>query len=256
MHLQAQWSLAPGAAVGVDHLAQLVVRLVHGDQPVGPGCDLARGGHADRGADQVRRRVRQGPEPRAAHGDESLVGDLLASEEPADDLDALPQSGVADLLGWPRVPGDVLIRGLPGAESGPDPTGEHGAERAERLGDDRRVVTLSRGIHDTEGQARRGQRSAEPGPREARVSLALAPRHEVVRGHRGVEPELPLRAARPGAADLGGSARASSGIRWLSCARWPLPVLVDLWRLPTAPRHQGALDLCAPQLPGHSAQGV
>ena len=54
MDLAGERTPAAGGAVGVDHLAERVVRLVDGDQPVGPAGDPAGGLDADRRADQLR----------------------------------------------------------------------------------------------------------------------------------------------------------------------------------------------------------
>jgi hypothetical protein len=48
----------------------------------------------------------------AVDADEPVVADLLAAEQGADDVDALAQAGVADLLARPAVAGDVLVAGL------------------------------------------------------------------------------------------------------------------------------------------------
>ena len=67
---------------------------------------------------------------------------------------------------------------------------EHLGERRRGLGDDRRVVALPGRVDDAERQRRRGHRRAEPRPGEPGLPLPRAPRREVVRRHRRVEPGL------------------------------------------------------------------
>src|SRR5687768_11052123 len=99
--------------------------------------------------------------------------------EGADHVDALLKPGGADVLAGPGITGDVLVGRLSGPERGPEPAGEHRGQRRRRLRDDRRVVALTRGVHDAEGQRRRRQCGAEPGPGEPALALARAPRREV-----------------------------------------------------------------------------
>ena len=110
--------------------------------------------------------------------------DDLACEQRSHDLDALDQPGGALGLRGPPRPGDVLVRGLPGAERDPQATGEHLAQRGSGLSDDRRVVALPRRVDHSERQLGGGQRSAEERPGEPRLALALAPGREVVGAHR------------------------------------------------------------------------
>ena len=115
------------------------------------------------------------------------MADLLAGQQRADDVDALAQPGVAELLARPDVPGDVLVHRLAGAEGDPEPAGEHRAEGGDRLGDDHRVVPLAGGVDRAERQAGGGQRRAQPGPGEPGVALPGGPRLNMVRAHGGIE---------------------------------------------------------------------
>ena len=94
------------------------------------------------------------------------------------------------VLARPAGAGDVLVAGLAGAQRRPEPAGIHRAQGADGLGDDRRVVALAGRVDDAERQRGGLQRGAEPRPGEPGVALPLAPRREVVRGHRGVEAGL------------------------------------------------------------------
>jgi hypothetical protein len=107
----------------------------------------------------------------------------LAGEQQPDDVDALPQPRLPHLLARPGVAGDVLVEVLAGPERRPEPAGVHRRERRHRLRRDRRVVALARRRHHAERQRRRLQRGAQPGERERRLSLPLAPREEVVGAH-------------------------------------------------------------------------
>ena len=86
----------------------------------------------------------QGPQPGPVDRDQPVMADRLARQQGPDDLDALAQPGVAQFLARPAVAGDVLVGGLAAAEGHPEPAREHRAQRADRLGDDRRVVALAR----------------------------------------------------------------------------------------------------------------
>ena len=116
--------------------------------------------------------------------------DLLALEQAANDVYALDESLVAQLLARPHLAGDPLVGGLARSERRPEATREHLRERCDGLGDDCGVVALPRCVDDAEGQTGRGQRGSEEGPGEAGLSLPLAPRAEVVRGHAGGEAGL------------------------------------------------------------------
>jgi hypothetical protein len=151
---------------------------------------LLRRLRADRGGQQRRRHLRPGPDPGAVDGDQPVVADLLAGQQAAHDLDALAQPGVADVLARPHLAGDVLVAGLAGAQGGPEAARVHRAQRGSRLGDDRRVVALTRRVDDAERQARRLQGGAQPGPGEGRLALPLAPGREVVGAHGGGEADL------------------------------------------------------------------
>ena len=67
----------------------------------------------------------QVPEPGPVDGDEAVVADLLAGEQAPDDVDALVEPLVAQLLAGPAVAGDVLVARLAAAERHPEPTLEH-----------------------------------------------------------------------------------------------------------------------------------
>ena len=68
---------------------------------------------------------------------------------------------LAPLLARPSLAGHMLVAGLPAAERRPEAARVHRAKRRDRLGDDRGVVALARGVDDAERQARGLQRSAE-----------------------------------------------------------------------------------------------
>ena len=211
VHLQRELAAAAGVPVRADHLAELVVRLVHRDQAVGPLGAGAGRRHADRGADQGGLDLGQRPQPRPVDVDQPVVADLLAGQQRPDDVDALPQPRVAQLLARPALPGDVLVGRLAAAERDPEPAGEHRAERGDRLGDDRRVVALAGRVDRAERQRRRGQRRAEPREAERRLPLPGAPRREVVGAHRRGEAHLLGVLRGLPAAPWGGPARASCG---------------------------------------------
>ena len=59
--------------------------------------------------------------------------DHLAGEEPADDVDALEEPGVTDVLAGPGVTGDPLVAGLARAECRPEAAGEHARQGRDRL---------------------------------------------------------------------------------------------------------------------------
>ena len=145
-----------------------------------------------------------------------------------DDVDALAQPGVADGLARPRLARDVLVGELARAERDLQPAREQLRERGGRLGDDRRVVALARGVHDAERHRGRLHRGAEPRPREARLALALAPRGEVVGGPRPLEAgglrvahRREQRARRRSARATRGSRSRARSVR-TPAARWPI----------------------------------
>jgi hypothetical protein len=74
------------------------VRLVDGDQAVGPLGVPAGGRRGDGGGDEGRLLLGQGPDAGAVDGDQAVVADLLAGQQGADDVDALAQPGVASSL--------------------------------------------------------------------------------------------------------------------------------------------------------------
>jgi hypothetical protein len=115
------------------------------------------------------------------------VGDLLAGEQCADDVDALAEAGVAGGFVGPRVAGDVLVGELTGPERDGQAVGEHLGERPEPLRDDGRVVALTWGVDEPEGDRGGGERRAEPGHGEAGLPLPDAPRREVVGRPGGLE---------------------------------------------------------------------
>ena len=188
--LQAGGAATAGLAVGVEDLLERLLRLVDGDQAVRPRGVAGRGLGGDGRADEVGDGLGQRPQPGAVDVDEAVVADLLAGEQASDDVDALDEALVAHLLARPHLAGDPLVGGLARSERRPEATREHLRERRDGLGDDRGVVALPGGVDDAERQAGRGQRGAEEGPGEAGLSLPLAPRAEVVRGHGGGEAGL------------------------------------------------------------------
>jgi hypothetical protein len=183
MYLEHQLPPATGVAIGGDHLAQVVVRLVDGGQPVGPVGAGARGDHRHRRCDQGGRLLGQAPEACPVDRDQPVVGDLLPGQQGPDDRHAFTEPGVADVLAGPSVAGDVLVHRLATAQRHPEPAGEHRPEGRGRLGDDRRVVALARGVHHPERQGRRRHRRAQPRPGEAGVPLRQVPGGEVVGTH-------------------------------------------------------------------------
>ena len=190
MDLQHQRSAAAGRAVRVDHLAELVDRLLDGGQPVGPAADPAGGLDADRRPDQRRWGQRAGPDPGPVDGDQALVADLLAGQQGPDHVHALAEPSVAELLPRPALAGDVLVGRFAGAESDPEPALVHRFEGGDGLGDDRRVVSLAGSVDHPERQAGRLHRRPQPGPGERRVALPRAPGAEVVGAHRRGETGL------------------------------------------------------------------
>ena len=118
------------------------------------------------------------------------MADLLAGEQPPDDVDAFDEALVANLLARPDFSGDPFVGRLARSERRPEPAREHLRERRDGLRDDRRVVALPGRVDDAERKVRRGQRRAEEGPGEAGLALPLAPRAEVVGGHAGGEAGL------------------------------------------------------------------
>lgn len=112
-----------------------------------------RGGRlrGDSWADEVGDGVGEGPQLGAVYGHVAVVADLLTVEQPADDVDALPQALVPDGLAGPAGAGHALVARLAGAERRPEATGEHLAEGGHRLGDYHGVVALAGGVDDAEG---------------------------------------------------------------------------------------------------------
>ena len=159
-------------------------------QTVGPPGHPAGSLDTDSRAEQRRRLLRSGPQPSPVDGDQAVMADLLAGEESAHDLDALPQPGVADRLPGPSPAGDVLVGRLAGAQRNPEAAGVHRLEGARGLGDDGRVVSLARRVHHSEWQAGRLQSGTEPRPSETGVALGLAPGREVVGAHRPGEADV------------------------------------------------------------------
>jgi hypothetical protein len=111
----------------------------------------------------------------------------LACEQGPHDVHALAQPCVPLGLRRPRLAGDVLVGRLAGAERDPQAPREQLAQRRRGLGDDRRVIALTRRVDDAERQLRRLKRRTEEGPGEAGFALTLAPRREVVGRHRGAK---------------------------------------------------------------------
>ena len=143
------------------------------------GCRLRGDGRTDEVWDGVGQR----PQPGAVDVHKALVTDLLAGQQPSDDVDAFDEALVANLLARPHFSGDPLVGRLTRPERCPEPTREHLRQRRDGLRDDRRVVALTWRVDDPERNVRRRQRSAEEGPGEAGLALAFTPWAEVVRGH-------------------------------------------------------------------------
>jgi hypothetical protein len=144
----------------------------------------------DGGADEVGNFLGQCPQAGAVDVDEAFVADLLAAQQPPDDVDALDEAVVAHVLAWPFVAGDSLVGRFARAERRPEPAGKHLRECRDRLGDDRRVIALARRVDHPERQLRGGQRGAEERPCETGFALALTPWAEVVGRHACGEPRL------------------------------------------------------------------
>src|SRR5215204_240132 len=122
------------------------------------------------------------------HSHTVMVRDRLSRPQFADDLDTFEQSCLTLLLRNPGVGGDVLVQQLSATERDPEAARKHLDKGGCRLGDDRRVISLSRRIDNAKRQRARLHRSAEPAPRESALSLSLTPRMKVVRAHRRTEP--------------------------------------------------------------------
>ncbi len=110
-----------------------------------------RGLRCDRRADQVGNGLGQRPQPRPVDVNEAFVTDLLAVEEPADDVDALNETLVAHLLARPPC-GDSFVGGFAGSEGRPESAWEHLRECRDRLGHYRGVVALPGCVDDPERQ--------------------------------------------------------------------------------------------------------
>ena len=176
VHLEAGRASAAGVTVGVEHLAQGVERLVDRHEAVGPrGVPGGRRG-GDGRPDQGRHGIRERPQAGAVHGDQAVVVDLLPAEQAADDVDALDQPRVPDVLARPGLAGDAFVAGLTGAERSPEAPGEHARQRRDGLGGDGRVVALPGGRDHTEREVGRGEGGTEEGPGEAGLPLSLRPR--------------------------------------------------------------------------------
>ena len=125
-----------------EHAPQLLGSLVDRDQSVCPRSDdLGRRCRPPRR--KWRRVLGKRVQPGAVDAHEPVVRDLLAGEQPADHVHALEQALVADFLRRPTVAGDVFIGCLARAERDPEAAGEHLRQRRGRLGDDRRVISLT-----------------------------------------------------------------------------------------------------------------
>ena len=128
--------------------------------------------------------VGQRPQPAAVDLHQSIVIDLLPCQQPSNDVDAFDEALVPHVLARPRLAVHPLVGSLARSERRPEPSGKHLSEGCDGLGDDRRMVALTWRVDDAERQLRSGQRCPEERPGEARFALPLAPRAEVVRGHR------------------------------------------------------------------------
>ena len=184
-------ALAAAGAEGVDDGDQLVQVGVDGQQPVGPAAEPTRRLRRHRRAHQPGRHVRAGPDLGVRAGHQAAMRHGFAGQQPAHDLGALAQTGVAGRLVGPVLAGDVLVEELAAAERDPgEAAGKHLPEGADRLGQDRRVVAPAAGHADgAEGEPRSArQGGAEPGPGEAGLPLRLRPGMRVIRGKSAIEP--------------------------------------------------------------------
>ena len=164
--------------------------------------DRAGGGDVDRdrGFGAVVDRGLVGPEELALEGHPVLAG------KPAHQFDRLAQAGKALLEGRPGHAGRRhLVQRLAGADPEQDAPGVEGAERPDRLGDDRGVVAEGGGDDAGADDGARGAlaQSAHPGERKRRVAAGVAPGLEVVadqdriEAHRfGVDREIEQLAGR------------------------------------------------------------
>ena len=121
-----------------------------------------------------------------------------------------------------RSPVTCSLSASPRAKCSPEAAGKEFAERGDRLSDDHRVVSLARRGHDTERDRRRLHRRAEPRPRVPGMSLALAPRSEMIRAHRRLEARRLQQPPRHHAAATARTARERRGSQRL--ARQLIPV--------------------------------
>src|SRR5262245_33846553 len=123
----------------------------------------------------------------------AFEADPLLSPERSDQRDGLAQAGEALLEFRPWLTGRRhFIESLAGADAEHDASREHRAHRAERLGDDGRMVAESRrqhaGPHD---HARRScAQRAEPRERERRMAVDVLPRLKVVADEDRVEADF------------------------------------------------------------------
>ena len=156
---------------------------------------------------------RQRPQPGPVDLDEPVVGHLLAGEQRPDDVDALAEPGRARRLVRPAVAGDVLVRRLAGAERHPEAAGEHLRQRGDRLGDDRRVVALTRCVDHAERQRRRwpSRRPATTTRIPTRPGARSTARSGPTTSRRRTRPPRPARAAV--SRRLGGPARGTRASR-------------------------------------------
>ena len=155
-------------------------------------------------------RLHSSPDPR---GRARRDRDLLAAQQRADHLDAFEQARVRAGLSASDRPSRA--RSAPRrSRARPRTAREQLAERRDRLRDAPPGGTAVPGAVTTPNRRTgRLQRGAEPGPRVAGVPLALAPRSEMVRTHRRVEPRRLGADRRRRAARAGTAARVTHGTR-------------------------------------------
>ena len=109
VELEADLAPAPVVPVGLGGPTVAALLLVDGDQAVRPARRPCGGLDAHRGGDEVGAPARPSPHSAAVDGDETVVRDLLPVEQPPDDVGALDEPAVAQLLARPAVAGHVLV---------------------------------------------------------------------------------------------------------------------------------------------------
>ena len=225
--------LAPGPGEALADLAgqfgvELRVLAAGADEPLG---DLARHRRRERagGGDPDRHLVLGLVVDRRVLGaiELALEGDPVLGPQFVDQRDRLAQP-VAPLLGARPFDADRrhLVQRLASADAEHDAAWEHGSERAEDLGDDRRVIAKGRGQdaradrHPPGASAER----AEPGKRRRRMPVGVLPRLEMVADKDRVRTRPPRPGTRSRAIRAGRTVRPTPCIR-ASATAPPLSVV-------------------------------